>query len=35
MPFVTTWISLKGIILSELSKTEKNKYHMNTLIYGI
>ena len=27
-PFVTTWIDLEGIMLSEISQTEKGKYHM-------
>ena len=26
MPFVTTWMDLEIIILSEISQTEKNKY---------
>ena len=34
-PFKTTWVDLEGIILSEISQTEKDKYHMITLIYGI
>ena len=25
LPFVTTWIDLEGIMLSEISQTEKNK----------
>ena len=25
-PFVTTWIDLEGIMLSEVSQTEKDKY---------
>ena len=28
MPFVATWLDLKIIILSEVSQTEKDKYHM-------
>jgi len=28
LPFATTWIDLEGTMLSELSQTEKNKYHM-------
>ena len=27
MPFVATWIDLEIIILSEVSQTEKHKYH--------
>ena len=26
-PFVTTWMDLQGIKLSEVSQTEKDKYH--------
>ena len=35
MPFVTTWMKLEGIIQSELSQTEKDKYHMIALLCGI
>ena len=35
MPFAATWISLEIVILSEVSQTEKDKYHMLTHIYGI
>ena len=35
MPFATTWIQLEIIILSEVSQTEKDKYHMISLICGI
>ena len=28
MPFVATWMDLEIIILSEVSQTEKVKYHM-------
>ena len=28
MPFAATWMDLEIIILSEISKTEKDKYHM-------
>lgn len=31
VPFATTWLDLAGIMLSEISLTEKNKYHMITL----
>ena len=27
-PFATTWMDLEGIMLSEISQTEKNKYYM-------
>ena len=33
--FAETWMDLEIIILSEVSQTEKNKYHMITLICGI
>ena len=32
MPFVATWMDLEIIILSEVSQTEKDKYHMILLI---
>ena len=35
MPFGTTWMDLEMIILSEVSQTEKDKYHMILLICGI
>ena len=35
LPFVTTWMDLEGIMLSEISQTEKDKYHMISLICGI
>ena len=31
MPFVSTWMDLEIIILSEVSQTEKDKYHMISL----
>ena len=34
IPFVATWMDIKIIILSEVSRTEKDKY-MISLIYGI
>ena len=30
-----TWINLEGIVLSEVSQTEKDKYHMISLICRI
>ena len=30
-PFVTTWIHFEGIMLSEISQTEKGKYYMISL----
>ena len=35
MPFAATWMDLEIIIVSELSQTEKDKYHMISLICGI
>ena len=35
MPFAATWMDLEIIILSEVSQTVKDKYHMISLICGI
>ena len=35
MPFAAAWMDLEIIILSEVSQTEKDKYHMLLLICGI
>ena len=35
MPFASTWMDLEIIILSEVSQTEKDKYHMISFICGI
>ena len=35
LPFVTTWMDLEGITLTEISQTEKDKYHMISLICRI
>ena len=35
MPFAATWMDLEMIIRSEVSQTEKDKYHMISLICGI
>ena len=35
MPFAATWMNLEIIILSEVSQTEKDKYHMISLICRI
>ena len=34
MPFAAMWMELDGIMLSEISQSEKYKYHMFSLIYG-
>ena len=33
-PFVVTWMELEGITLSEISQSEKDRYHMFSLICG-
>ena len=35
MPFASTWMDLEIIIVSEVSQTEKDKYHMISLICGV
>ena len=35
MPFAATWMDLEIMTLSEVSQTEKDKYHMISLICGI
>ena len=35
MPFAATWLDLEIILLSEISYTEKDKYHMISHIWGI
>ena len=35
MPLAATWMDLEIVILSEVSQTEKDKYHMISLICGI
>ena len=35
MPFVSTWMDLETLILSEMSQKDKDKYHMISLITGI
>ena len=32
LPFATTWMELEGIVLSEVSQAEKDKYQMISLI---
>ena len=34
-PFATTWMELEGIMLHEISKTERHKYCMISLICGL
>ena len=35
MPFAATWMDLEMIILSEVSQTQKDKYHMISVKCGI
>ena len=35
VPFLTTWINIDGIMLSEISQTKEDKYCMVQLIHGI
>ena len=35
LPFATAWMDLDSIMLSEISQSEKDKYHMTLLICGI
>ena len=35
LPFVTVWMDLENIILSETSQPEKDKYYVRSLISGI
>ena len=35
LSFVTTWLDLKGMMISEISQTDKDKCHMISLICGI
>ena len=35
MPFVTSWVDLQCILLNKISQTEKDKYCMILLTWGI
>ena len=35
MPCAATWMDLKVVLLSKISQTENDKYHMISLICGI
>ena len=35
VPFVVVWMEPENIMLSEISQSEKNKYHMISLLCGI
>ena len=34
IPFAATWMELEGIMLSEIRQSEKDRYHMFSLICG-
>ena len=34
-PFALTWMELEGIMLSEISQSEKDKHYMFSFIWGI
>ena len=34
-PFASTWMELEGIMLSEVSQSEKDKHYMFSFIWGI
>ena len=34
LPFAATWMELESVMLSEISQSEKDRYHMFSLIYG-
>ena len=35
LPFATAWMDLQGIMLSEISQSKKEKYHMSLLKFRI
>ena len=35
LPFETAWMDLENVMLSEISQSEKHKYHMTSFICGI
>ena len=35
LPFVTAWMDLENIMLSEVSQSERDKHHMISLIWKI
>ena len=34
-PFASTWMELEGIMLSEVSQSEKDRHYMVSFIWGI
>ena len=35
LPFVIVWVDLENIMLSEINQSEKDKYHIISLIFGM
>ena len=35
LPFTSTWMELEGIMLSEISQSVKDNYHMVSLLWNI
>ena len=35
LPFATTWMELECIMLSEISQSEKGRYHVSTYIWNL
>ena len=35
LPFATAWMELESIVLSEISQSERDQYHMIALMTGI
>ena len=35
LPFLTAWMDLESLILSEMSRSEKDKYHVLSPIAGL
>ena len=35
LPFATTWMNLEGIMLTEISQTEKDKYYVLSHIWNL
>ena len=35
LPFATIWLDVEGIMLSVISKSEKDKYHMIALMWNL
>ena len=35
LPFALMWMEIEGIILSKISQSEKNKYHLISLMWNL